>query len=402
MASVRKHVLPRIGPDDKRTDETRTRWDVVYRCDPAACSKHDEPAQHRERFGAGKWKAAKDRAAEVEVSLNTATYVDKRNPITVAEYAREWAAARPHRPSTASRVKGLIDHHLAATPLGQRRLVDVKPTEVQAWATGRAAVLAPSSTRIALSFLRSVFAAAAHDRLIPRNPADRVVLPRGETVRVIPLTVEQVRALAAAMPEPSRAMVLTQAGLGLRIGELAGLRVDDVDFLRRTVHVRRQLDRNGREPMQLKTRTSGRDIPLPAVVADALAGHLAAHPASDPDALIFTNARHKGWSYSGYHGVFAAAVDRAGLPAGTSTHDLRHHYASVLLAAGESVVAVAERLGHDSAALVLSTYGHLLPDSEDRTRAAVDDAWATSAPTAPAAVSAVLTVAESSVGSAIG
>jgi integrase len=47
----------------------------------------------------------------------------------------------------------------------------------------------------------------------------------------------------------------------------------------------------------------------------------------------------------------------------------------VLLAAGESVVAVAERLGHENATLVLKTYGHLMPDSEDRTRRAVDEAW---------------------------
>lgn len=73
--------------------------------------------------------------------------------------------------------------------------------------------------------------------------------------------------------------------------------------------------------------------------------------------------------------MFSKAVARATLPAGTGTHDLRHHYASVLLAAGESVVAVAERLGHDDASLVLSVYGHLMPGSEDRTRKAVDAAW---------------------------
>ena len=78
-----------------------------------------------------------------------------------------------------------------------------------------------------------------------------------------------------------------------------------------------------------------------------------------------------------YYGsiIFAAAVKGAKLPTGTTSHDLRHHYASVLLAASESVVAVAERLGHENAALVLSTYGHLMPDSEDRTRRAVDEAW---------------------------
>ncbi|HEY6813649.1 MAG TPA: tyrosine-type recombinase/integrase [Propionibacteriaceae bacterium] len=70
----------------------------------------------------------------------------------------------------------------------------------------------------------------------------------------------------------------------------------------------------------------------------------------------------------------------AGLPLGTTSHDLRHHYASVLLAAGESVVAVAERLGHENATLVLTTYGHLLPDSEDRTRRAIDQAWISDGP----------------------
>ena len=43
------------------------------------------------------------------------------------------------------------------------------------------------------------------------------------------------------------------------------------------------------------------------------------------------------------------------------------------------MIAVAERLGHDDASLVLSTYGHLMPDSEDRTRRAVDAAWGAAA-----------------------
>jgi integrase len=68
-------------------------------------------------------------------------------------------------------------------------------------------------------------------------------------------------------------------------------------------------------------------------------------------------------------------VRRAGLPAGTTSHDLHHHYASVLLHAGESVVAVADRLSHEDASLVQSTYGHLMPDSEERTRRAIDAAW---------------------------
>jgi integrase len=74
--------------------------------------------------------------------------------------------------------------------------------------------------------------------------------------------------------------------------------------------------------------------------------------------------------------IFKPAVARARLPESVTSHDLRHHYASLLLSAGESVVAVAARLGHENASLVLSTYGHLMPNTEDRTRAAIDSAWA--------------------------
>jgi hypothetical protein len=53
-------------------------------------------------------------------------------------------------------------------------------------------------------------------------------------------------------------------------------------------------------------------------------------------------------------------------------HDLRHYYASLLIQHGESVKVVQRRLGHKSAVETLDTYSHLWPDSEDRTREAVD------------------------------
>ncbi|WP_319459408.1 tyrosine-type recombinase/integrase [Micromonospora sp. RTP1Z1] len=94
------------------------------------------------------------------------------------------------------------------------------------------------------------------------------------------------------------------------------------------------------------------------------------------EGTVFTT-RFAGPYRHDYYGslIFGAAVRQAGLPESVTTHDLRHHYASVLLMQGESVIVVAERLGHENATLVLPTYGHLMPDSEGRTRRAVDDAW---------------------------
>jgi integrase len=334
----------------------------------------DDQGRQRKRSFAKKSEADRH-AATVEADKVRGTYIEPRK-ITVAEYAREWAGSRPHRPTTARRTEMMIRLHIEGTRLGSRKLADVRPSEVQAWATDRSRVLAPSTVRQAVGLLRSVYGAAVLDRLVASSPVIRIQLPRYERERVVPLSVEQVLALAEAMPERYRAMVLAQAGLGLRIGELLALRVEDVDFLRLSVRIEWQFTHgsNGRRS-EPKTPRSRRTVPLPRVVADGLAAHLAAYPTA-ADGTIFTTGRGAplGHVYYG-HNLIARAVAELGLPKGTTSHDLRHHYASVLLAAGESVVAVAERLGHEDASLVLSTYGHLMPDSDDRTRSAIDAAW---------------------------
>ncbi|MFF4727366.1 tyrosine-type recombinase/integrase [Streptomyces mirabilis] len=75
-------------------------------------------------------------------------------------------------------------------------------------------------------------------------------------------------------------------------------------------------------------------------------------------------------------GSWRPACAKAGIPKGTGPHALRHHYASLLIKHGESVKTVSERLGHTNAAMTLNIYTHLWPDSEERTRAAVDKAYA--------------------------
>jgi hypothetical protein len=103
------------------------------------------------------------------------------------------------------------------------------------------------------------------------------------------------------------------------------------------------------EPQRAPDQTprSRRTIPEPQMVPDALAEQLATCQGAGGCRLL----------------------------AGTTSHDLRHLFASVLLAVGESVAAVAERLWREEASLLLPTYGgHPIPDSEDRTRWAVDPA----------------------------
>lgn len=328
--------------------------------------------EHAKHFT--KSKDAKAFAATIEADKLRGQYVDPTDKTTVAAYTRRYVATRRHNPRTARRVASLIKNHIEGVELGAQRLSRVLPSDAQAWVTDRSRVLAPSSLANLVYLVRSVFTSAALDRLIGSSPFVKISMPETQQARIVPLTVAQVRELAEKMPAHVRAMVIVQAGLGLRLGELLALRACDVDFLRRTAHVETQIPPGQNTREKPKTPMSIRQLPLPQFVADALAAHMAAY-APAPDGSLFYTGRKHPYTHTHYMSYFRPAATAAGLPPGTTPHDLRHHYASVLLYAGESVIAVAERLGHKNANLVLSTYGHLMPDSEERTRKALDGAW---------------------------
>ncbi|MBA2738216.1 MAG: site-specific integrase, partial [Nocardioidaceae bacterium] len=183
-----------------------------------------------------------------------------------------------------------------------------------------------------------------------------------------------VQALAEAVPPRYRALVVLAAGTGLRQGECFGLDSAHVDFLRRQVRVDQQLITIGGHEPHLgppKTEASVRTVPLPQVVLDELAAHVAAYEPGTWGLLFSTPNGGPIWRAT-WAQTWGTAVRRAGLPVGTRFHDLRHYYASLLIRHAESVKVVQARLGHASAAETLDVYSHLWPDSEDRTREAVD------------------------------
>jgi integrase len=116
-------------------------------------------------------------------------------------------------------------------------------------------------------------------------------------------------------------------------------------------------------------------VPLPSVVADELAAHLQRF-GQGREELIFTTARGLPVRRNSFGGTFRQAASRAGvpLPERGGFHELRHHYASLLIASGCSVVVVQKRLGHANAQETLNTYSHLWPDDDQRTIDAVDQA----------------------------
>jgi len=170
-----------------------------------------------------------------------------------------------------------------------------------------------------------------------------------------------VWALHDAVPDHLRAAVLLGAFAGLRTAEVCGLRVEDVDFMQGVVTPTVQY------PAQaLKSDASRTAVPIPRTLAVELAqgAHARTWVVETP-----LGEQVGPWQIErAIRGARAAA----GMPDGFRFHDLRHYFASLLIASGADVKAVQVRLRHASATTTLDTYSHLWPDTEESTRAAVD------------------------------
>jgi hypothetical protein len=179
----------------------------------------------------------------------------------------------------------------------------------------------------------------------------------------------QIGALHNAVPAGIRPAILLGAHAGLRLAEAAALRLEDVDFIRGVVSPTIQWPN---EP--LKSDTSKTRIPIP----NELSMELSAAVARGRGLTIVTaeDGRPIAGPWAIERTVRDARTKVAGLPAQFRFHDLRHYFASLLIASGLDVKVVQARLRHASAKTTLDTYGHLWPDKDESSRAAVAAVYA--------------------------
>jgi integrase len=282
--------------------------------------------------------------------------------LTVGEWCDKWLAGYgTRRASTVRQAEvhiKVIKAYFDAVPMSA-----VRPSDVRAWTVALKKEGRADSYIYALySRLSQLFTDAVHDGIVARNPCSRRTSPGMGKQRPYVATTRQVWALYDAVPPGVRPAILLGAHAGLRLAEAAALRVNHVDFASGLVTPSVQwVD----EP--LKSDTSRRPIPIPAEMARLLA-----------EAIPLGNGTHivsDLWGDPGGPWTIERAVRAAragvGLPDGFRFHDLRHYFASLLIASGLDVKVVQARLRHASAKTTLDTYGHLWPDRDNTSRAAV-------------------------------
>jgi integrase len=257
-------------------------------------------------------------------------------------------------------------HERAAEVIGDVQLTRLTPDLIRKLTAELAGRYAPETVARTIRWVRLTLNQAVRDRRIPASPADGVRLPRSHGRRMRLLDENEVSALAAALPDRYSSVVVAAAYTGLRWGELAGLRVGDLDLPRSRLTVQSTLVEATGQPPRLgppKSRASERTITVLGFVVDTLTQHLEACPPVDD--VVWTTERGALLRRGSFGRVWRGAVaESVGLPC--RIHDLRHTHAAWLIADGVHPKAIQTRLGHGSIAVTMDRYGHLMDGLDDQ------------------------------------
>lgn len=249
-------------------------------------------------------------------------------------------------PETVRSYASLVRPFVAAYAERPGGWASLTARDVDEFLIARAAVERPGSVGVRANALRSLLRWMWRERLVAASLPDavgRVAAPSAATFGPAALDPEAVAGLFAALSgdEPGlvrdRAMLVLLVRLGLRVGEVASLRLEDLDWRTGVLRVR---GKRGRVD----------ELPLPADVGAKLSAYLhRARPAGTGHREVFLalDAPHRPLTGSAVSSVVVRARDRAGITGPGAAHRLRHTAACAVLAGGGGLAEVAQLLRHE-------------------------------------------------------
>ncbi|WP_041939220.1 MULTISPECIES: tyrosine-type recombinase/integrase [Frankia] len=370
---------------------------------------------------------AKDFEKHNIVDLARGMWVDPAGPKTLYKTAADnWLASRDDLSPGSMTAYAYRLRRVILPRWGDLSLAQITTPAIREWLTELAKQYMPSSITHLYIVFKSILAQAVADKLIPVSPCSTI--KRGGLVMAaiaMPMPVLAAQALVDAAPEPVRLMVGLGVWAGTRQGEALGLTADRVDLLHRRLRVERQRrDRLGSPPAlaPTKSKPSDRTLPISNQLVDLCDWHLSTFPPAPMEVVVFRERgreaqgkpeivrpifvhHHKDgdrlmsggiWSdqwqltyRKAIENLRAAGEPEADIAADYLAvdhkyHDLRHLFASSLIAGGANVPDVQKALGHATPTITMQTYVHLWPRSDDRVLNALHSVWSPTENSAPA------------------
>jgi integrase len=337
---------------------------------------------------AGNKRQAQVECARLISEMESGAVVDPSR-ITVAEFLdrfeRDWIAIHTGA-RTAERYRGALAH--VRRELGNAQLQKVRPAEVAAlYATLSRSGLAPRSVQMVHRVLHRALGQAKTWGVIRDNVTEVIKPPPAPDQEKEILQPDQARELLRRLDgHPLHTLAVLALHTGARRNELLALRWQDIDLDAGRLRIETALEQTRAYGIRVKapkTRRGRRTIALPALALEVLRAHWRAQqeqrlalgmgkaPADSP---VLATLEGKPQSPTAITNAWVRAVNAIGMPE-AGLHSLRHTHASMLIAAGMDILTISRRLGHSTATVTLSVYGHLIGGTDDRAAQTMDAAF---------------------------
>jgi integrase len=287
-------------------------------------------------------------------AVNVAPAPAPRAGKTLLSAVQEWREqiAVNLKPSTVRAAESHLKQHIFPR-LGSLRLQELNAKTLQAFVTTLVAtgITRKSSENILQTLFSILRVARLFGNAVPQVKRSDLVLPRAETRREMPsLDAQQIAQIIINAKEPFATMFTLVGITGLRGGEMLGLKVADLDFNRKVIHIRRSVDSRTKQELSTKSRGSASDVPIPPALEKRLKEFLLKNYRENPNGYLFAN--RNGNCYS---------VGKV-----VEYHAFRHGAVSELLEEGVPLTVVQRQLRHKDARTTLQNYGHVVGDSQRR------------------------------------
>ncbi|MFH9549150.1 tyrosine-type recombinase/integrase [Streptomyces sp. NPDC017435] len=257
--------------------------------------------------------------------------------------------------------------------LGSKRLESLSVADVRRFLTQLENRTTAATAKESHRVLRTALSAACREELIARNVAGLVEPPRASSRELSPWTLDEtLDFLAASRKDPLYAAFVLAIAMGLRRGELVGLRWTDVDLDKRVLYVRQQTQRRRGVLYDDDTKNRrNRALPLPAMCIAPLRWHRMRQVAAkqragepwDDGGYVFATRNGRPIEPRNMYRSFTRVAQSAGLRV-IRLHDARHGCATLLTAAGVAPRVVMEILGHSQISITMDVYTHVVQDTQ--------------------------------------
>jgi integrase len=311
-------------------------------------------------------KSAEEVAEKRDKLAGTAPASATTSHQLVSEFLSAWletVVKVRNKPSTHKSYSDMIRLHINPA-IGHLQLRSLPPQQVQQmlnrmYANG----LKPRTVQYAKAILHRALEQAMKWEYVTRNVAALVDAPRVEKYPAVALTEAQIAAFFTAIRGHRLEPLYWLALLGLRRGELLGLRWADVDMAKATVRVTAG-----------KTSSSARTLPLSPTLVEILSQHWERQQAERQALGVdwkehgFLFPSEVGTGISGRNLVrhFKSVVKKANLPQHIRFHDLRHTAATLLLEQGQHPKTVQAILGHSQIGITMDVYSHVALHEQEK------------------------------------